>query len=104
MPSCAYLHDRERWVESKQLWCRYGLARLVVKTLMLLKLMESLVGIPILIDAHSPQVKESLSASEGPTHAGTFHAIFDEMAASAFDDASADRPALSQVVAIAHVG
>jgi hypothetical protein len=64
---------------------------------MLLLPMKSSIRLPKAIEAHRPQVEYSMRARSGPTHAGLFHAIFDEMSTGAFVDSRPNRPAARQV-------
>ena len=39
-----------------------------------------------------------------PAHAGSFHAIFDEVLACAFDRAAGNRPAIGEIFVVPHAG
>jgi len=59
--------------------------------------------IPIIILVDGAQSEQGLSAVDCPKHAGQLAAVFDEVAAGAFDDACANRPPVAQVLSIIHV-
>jgi hypothetical protein len=61
-----------------------------VKILMTLNIAERVEVIPIVILVDSAQSEQGLSAVDRPKHAGQLAAIFDEVAAGAFDEAGAD--------------
>jgi len=63
-----------------------------------------LIRIPVIIDAHRSQLKDSLGTQSRPSHTGLFHAVLDQMTARAFDDTRADGPTSSKVAVITHVG
>src|ERR1700688_5272030 len=48
------------------------------------------------------ELDEGLRHLLGPTHAGALHPIFDQVLARAFDRATGDRPAMSEVFVVAH--
>ena len=49
-------------------------------------------------------MNEGFSHLLGPPHARSFHAIFDEVLAGAFDRAAGNRPAVGEVFVVAHAG
>ena len=63
-----------------------------------------LIRIPVIIDAHRSQLKDSLGTQSRPAHTGLLHAVLDQMTARAFDDAAADGPASIQAPIIVHIG
>lgn len=65
---------------------------------------ETLVVIPVVIDANSPQVEDSLGTRLRPAHAGLLHAVFDQVTTCAFDDTGTDGPTLRQVPIVVHIG
>src|SRR4051812_21937748 len=65
---------------------------------------EGPVGIPVVGEADGAEVEDGVGAVLGPAHAGLLHAVLDEVAAGALDDAGADRPATLEVPVVAHVG
>src|ERR1700745_1407490 len=59
--------------------------------------MEGPVRIEIAIDIKCPEFEDRFAAFEPPPSAGDLHAVFDQVATRAFDDARSDR--LARVVA-----
>src|SRR5579871_6221223 len=57
---------------------------------------------PLVADPDTSDVQHGLRPGQRPVHTGPLHAIFDEVAASAFDDAAGDRVAGTEVRVIAH--
>lgn len=66
--------------------------------------MKPPIRLPMAIEAYRPPGEYSLRARSGPTPAGLFPAIVDEMSTGAFDDARPHRPAVRHVLVIAQVG
>ena len=65
---------------------------------------KTLILIPVVVDANCPQVEDSLGTRLCPTHAGLLHPILDQVTASALGDTGADRPTLSQILVVVHIG
>lgn len=74
-----------------------------IELLMTLSMTERMEGIPIIIFVDGAQSEQGLSAVDCPKYAGQLAAVFDEVAAGAFDGACANRPAVAQVFSIIHV-
>ena len=70
---------------------------------MLTLAVETLIHVPVVIDANCTQVKERLSALLCPAHAGLLHTVLNKMTASTFHNTSANRPAVLQALVIVHV-
>src|SRR5260221_1064626 len=62
------------------------------------------VGVEVAVSGEGAESEDGFGTVEAPTGAGDVHAIFDQVAACAFDDAGGDRPALLQGVGVAEVG
>src|SRR5277367_5104571 len=64
--------------------------------------------LPVLIEVagkiDSSELDDSFGHLRGPAHAGTFHAVPDQIFARAFDRATGDRPAVGKVFVVAHAG
>jgi len=58
-----------------------------VQTLVALLLEEVALGGPVVIFGHRAQAQQVFDAIFGPAHAREFAAVFDQVAAGAFDDA-----------------
>ena len=59
--------------------------------------------IPIVALKYGAHLEHAVCAFKRPAHATSLHSVFDQMAASAFDDAGCDRVALCKVLVIAHI-
>ena len=70
---------------------------------MLLLPMKLPIAIPMPIESHGPQVEHRLCPGFRPAHPGLLHAIFHQMPTGAFDDPRANRPALGEVLVVAHI-
>ena len=70
----------------------------------LLGLMVDPVLIKIVTRAQSTKTQNRLSASETPTGASHFHAIFDQVAAGTFNDSRSDGKSLRKVMVVLEVG
>src|SRR5712691_4939369 len=78
----------------------------LVIALILLVFVEVPVRVEIAIDVKSSEFEDRFAALQSPPGAGDFHAIFDQVTASAFDHPGGDRVPLGQVgriVQIRHV-
>ena len=64
---------------------------------------KEMIVVPMAVFSDSAEPEQLFSADFRPTHAGEFHAVFDEMATSGFDDTGSDRPAALQVGGVIHV-
>src|ERR1022692_3587203 len=66
------------------------------------------VELPVLIEVareiDSSELDDGLRHLFGPAHAGTLHAVLDQVLARAFDRATGDRPPVGEVIVIAHTG
>src|SRR6266571_6884082 len=51
------------------------------------------VGVEVAAGDEGPDLEDGFGAVDGPPGAGDVHAVFDQVAAGAFDDAGGDRPA-----------
>ena len=58
--------------------------------------------IPVAILEYGSLFQDGLGAGDGPSHAGVFHAIFDEGSTGTFDGAGGDGIALLQIGGIVH--
>ena len=58
--------------------------------------------VPVAADPHTAQVQHGLRPGQRPVHARALHTIFDEVPARAFDHATGNRIALTEVFAIVH--
>ena len=47
-------------------------------------------GSPVVVEVDGAEAEDRLGAGDAPTHAGAFHAIFDQVLAGALDHAAAD--------------
>jgi len=63
---------------------------------------ESLILVPVVIDANHPNVKNGPGTWLCPVHTGLLHTVLEQVVASAFGDVGADGLALSQVLVVAH--
>ncbi len=66
--------------------------------------MELPVAIKISGEINGSELYDGLGHLLGPAHARTFHAIFNEVLAGAFDRATGNRPTAGEVFLIAHSG
>src|SRR5262245_43377143 len=64
--------------------------------------MEGPVGAPVVGEADGAEVEDGVGAGGGPAHTGLLHAVLDEVAAGALNDAGADGPAACEVQVVAH--
>jgi len=62
------------------------------------------VGVEVAVAADGSELEDGLGAGEAPACAGDVEAVFDEVAAGAFDDAGGDRPAVGQGGGVVEVG
>src|ERR1700678_2155371 len=64
--------------------------------------------LPVLIEVageiDSSKLDEGFGHLRGPAHAGTFHAVPDQVFARPFDGAAGDRPTVGEVFVITHAG
>src|ERR1700694_2224297 len=90
--------------EMKWVWLLYDDAPLTawVKSLLVSFHVKRPVTIEVSAQIDGSQLDDGLGHRLGPTHARSLHAIFDQILASTFDGAAGDRPALGQVLVIAH--
>ena len=63
---------------------------------------EILEGGPVAIRIDRSQVQHGLCSRDFPTHARSFHAVFDDVAARAFNHARCDRTTQLQVLVVTH--
>src|ERR1700751_661490 len=70
---------------------------------MLLLPMKLPIALPVTVEAHGPQVEHGLRPGFRPAHAGLLHAVLHQMPTGALDDPRANRPALRQVLVVAHI-
>ena len=66
--------------------------------------MEAPVIVEVAAGAERAQAEHGLGAADGPARAGDVHAVADEVAAGAFDDAGGDGQAVGEVLVVAEVG
>ena len=71
---------------------------------MLLLPMKLPIAIPMRIETHGPQVQHRLCPGFRPAPPGRLQAIFHQIPTGAFDAPGANRPALCQVLVVAHIG
>ena len=74
-----------------------------VVTFIFFSLMEVPVLIKVVAGAQRPRTQDGLGASEAPAGACNFHAVFDQMAARAFNDSGGDGKSSSKVMIILEV-
>jgi len=65
---------------------------------------KTLVITPVTVDANCSQVQNGLGTRFCLTHAGLLHPVLDQVTASTFNDTGANGPALSQILAVVHIG
>ena len=59
------------------------------------------VGVEVVVAGQGAEFEDGFGALQAPAGAGDVHAVFDEVAAGAFDDAGGDGPALGEGVVVA---
>jgi len=62
------------------------------------------VGVEVAIAAEGSEFEDGFGAGESPAGSGDVHAVLDEVAAGAFDDAGGDGPAVVQRGRVVQVG
>src|SRR5450631_294479 len=61
-----------------------------------------LISLPITVDVNAANVEHGLGAPWGPVHAGSFHAVLDQVPTGAFDHTASNRIAGRQVLVVTH--
>ena len=75
-----------------------------VVAFILLALMEGPVLIKVVAGAQGTQTQDGLGAGQAPAGPGYFHAVFDQMAAGAFNDSRGYGQSLGKVAMVLEVG
>ena len=60
--------------------------------------------VPVVVGEDDAEAEDGFGAVGAPAGAGDVHAVFDQVAAGAFDDAGGDRPAAGQEAGVVQVG
>src|SRR5882724_1716167 len=75
-----------------------------MKAALVLLDMERPVGIKVSAEVDGSELDDGLGHVLCPAHTGSLHPVLDEVLACAFDRAAGDRPAVSEILVIAHTG